>query len=64
MNSQPTAEPALLSDSERLRLALLAVRQLAYGLADELGRLYDLERPCKRCERERRHGEPRPPPVR
>lgn len=43
-----------LTEAERQRRALLAIRQAFYSAADELGRLYDLERPCRECERRRR----------
>lgn len=56
MNNPHPPKPTPPTDDERLRQALLAIRQAFYSAADELGRLYDLERPCKRCDRERRQG--------
>lgn len=37
---------------QRLRRLVMIVRQACYFVADELGKEYGLERPCKRCERE------------
>ncbi len=48
---QPAPEE---SADERLRRVVLIVRQGLYGIADELGRVYGLDRPCKDCDRRRR----------
>lgn len=38
----------------RLRRVVMIVRQGLYFVADELGKEYGLERPCKQCEQRRR----------
>lgn len=38
----------------RVRRLVMVVRQACYFIADELGKEYGLERPCKRCTVEHR----------
>lgn len=39
-----------LSTDDRLRRIVLVIRQACYFIADELGKEYDLSRPCKQCD--------------
>jgi hypothetical protein len=52
----PPPQPATTEADERLRRAVMAIRQAFYSAADELGRLYGYDRPCKVCEERRRTG--------
>ncbi len=38
-------------EATRLRRLMLVIRQACYFIADEMGKEYGMERPCKRCER-------------
>lgn len=49
-NAQPPQTEATRDD--RVRRIVMIVRQACYFVADELGKEYGLERPCKRCERD------------
>ncbi len=46
-SEEPTAE-------ERLRRVAMILRQGLYFVADELGREFGIERPCKSCDEQRR----------
>jgi hypothetical protein len=59
--SERAKPTAAAQDSEtRLRRIVMIARQGLYFVADELGKEFGLERPCKRCERERRRPDPLP----